>query len=147
MKLKQLRKNKKLTQQQLADIFKVNQQTIARWESSITEPSIAQLKQLAAFFKITLDNLLQKENSMKLIPLEKQLQRNEDEIKHLKHIDTDPYLVTTRKNGCEVWVTNDNWNVFIGECYKDTSDRTIADVIRKAQVICNALNEDQMEQI
>ena len=128
MKLKQLRKNKKLTQQQLADIFKVNQQTIARWEGLITEPSIAQLKQLAAFFKITIDNLLQKENSM-------------------KHIDTDPYLVTTRKNGCEVWVTNDNWNVFIGECYKDTSDRTIADVIRKAQVICNALNEDQMEQI
>jgi transcriptional regulator with XRE-family HTH domain len=64
MKLKQLRKNKKLTQQQLADIFKVNQQTIARWEGSITEPSIAQLKQLAAFFKITIDDLLQKENTI-----------------------------------------------------------------------------------
>ena len=84
---------------------------------------------------------------MKLIPLEEQLKRNKDEIKHLKHIDTDPYSVTTRKNGCEVWVTNDNWNVFIGECYKDTKATTIADVIRKAQVICNALNEDQMEQM
>jgi len=128
MRLKQLRKNKKLTQQQLADIFKVNQQTIARWEGSITEPSIAQLKQLAAFFKITIDDLLQKENTM-------------------KHIDTDPYSVTTRKNGCEVWVTNDNWNVFIGECYQNTPDKTIADVMRKAQVICNALNEDQQEQM
>ena len=128
MKLKQLRKNKKLTQQQLADIFKVNQQTIARWESSITEPSITQLKQLAVFFKITIDDLLQKENTM-------------------KHIDTDPYSVTTRKNGCEVWVTNDNWNVFIGECYQNTPDKTIADVMRKAQVICNALNEDQQEKM
>ena len=128
MKLKQLRKNKKLTQQQLADIFKVTQQTIARWEGSITEPSITQLKQLAAFFKITIDDLLQKENTM-------------------KHIDTDPYSVTTRKNGCEVWVTNDNWNVFIGECYQNTPDKTIADVMRKAQVICNALNEDQQEQM
>ena len=128
MRLKQLRKNKKLTQQQLADIFKVNQQTIARWESSITKPSIAQLKQLAAFFKITIDDLLQKGNTM-------------------KHIDTDPYSVTTRKNGCEIWVTNDNWNVFIGECYQNTPDKTIADVMKTAQVICNALNEDQQEQM
>ena len=65
----------------------------------------------------------------------------------MKLVDTTPYTVTTRKNGCEVWVTNDNWNVFIGECYKDTNDRTIADVMRKAQVICNALNEDQQEQM
>jgi transcriptional regulator with XRE-family HTH domain len=137
MKLKQLRKNKKLTQQQLADIFKVNQQTIARWEGSITEPSIAQLKQLAAFFKITIDDLLQKENTM-------------------KHIDTDPYSVTTRKNGCEVWVTNENWNLFIGELTNelrypdqttDVDNKTIADVMRKAQIICNALNENQMEQM
>jgi transcriptional regulator with XRE-family HTH domain len=137
MKLKQLRKNKKLTQQQLADIFKVNQQTIARWESSITEPSIAQIKQLAAFFKITIDDLLQKENTM-------------------KHIDTDPYSVITRKNGCEVWVTNENWNLFIGELTNelrypdqttDVDNKTIADVMRKAQVICNALNENQMEQM
>ena len=142
MKLKQLRKNKKLTQQQLADIFKVNQQTIARWESSITEPSITQLKQLAAFFKITIDDLLQKENIMKLVQKQKNGKRT-CEI----HVDTTPYTVTTRKNGCEVWVTNENWNVFIGECYKDTNDRTIADIIRKAQVICNALNEDQMEQM
>jgi len=66
---------------------------------------------------------------------------------NLKHIDTDPYSVTTRKNGCEIWVTNDNWNLFIGECYKDTKATTIADVMRKAQVICNALNEEQMEQM
>ena len=51
----------------------------------------------------------------------------------MKLVDTTPYTVTTRKNGCEVWVTNDNWNVFIGECYKDTNDKTIADVIRKVQ--------------
>ena len=65
----------------------------------------------------------------------------------MKLVDTTPYTVTTRKNVCEVWVTNDNWNVFIGECYKDTNDKTIADVMRKAQVICNALNKDQQEQM
>ena len=84
---------------------------------------------------------------MKLIPLEEQLKRNEDEIKHLKHIDTMPYAVTTRKNGCEIWVTNDNWNIFIGECYRDTPDRTIADVMKKANIICDALNADQRKQI
>ena len=62
-------------------------------------------------------------------------------------VDTTRYRVTTRKNGCEIWVSNDNWNVFIGECYQDTPDHTIADVMRKAQVICNALNEDQQEQM
>jgi hypothetical protein len=74
----------------------------------------------------------------------------------MKHIDTDPYSVTTRKNGCEVWVTNENWNLFIGELTNelrypdqttDVDNKTIADVMRKAQVICNALNENQMEQM
>jgi len=63
------------------------------------------------------------------------------------HVDTTPYTVTTRKNGCEVWVSNDNWNVFIGECYQDTPDHTIADVMRKANIICDALNADQRRQL
>jgi len=65
----------------------------------------------------------------------------------METIDTMPYIVTTRKNGCEIWVTNDNWNLFIGECYEDTPDETIVDVMKKATVICNALNKDQMEKI
>lgn len=64
---------------------------------------------------------------------------------YLEEKNTMPYSVTTRKNGCEVWVSNDNWDLFIGECYEGTPDNTIADVMRKAQIICNALNKDQME--
>tara|TARA_R100000315_G_C5184504_1_gene107235 strand:- start:146 stop:385 length:240 start_codon:yes stop_codon:yes gene_type:complete len=63
------------------------------------------------------------------------------------HVDTTPYSVTTRKGGCEVWVSNDTWSYFIGECYEGTSDKTIATVMKHAQVICNALNENQMEQM
>ena len=65
----------------------------------------------------------------------------------MKLVDTKPYRVTTRKNGCEIWVSNDNWNVFIGECYQDTPDKTIADVMRKANIICDALNADQRRQL
>ncbi len=68
MKLKDFRAKSKLTQKQLADSIKVNQQTIARWEKGQTEPNIQQLRDLAMLFSTSIDAILGKEKPEKLYP-------------------------------------------------------------------------------
>jgi transcriptional regulator with XRE-family HTH domain len=57
-KFKQYRKAKDLTQEQLAEIFHVSPQAISRWETGATYPDIEILPSIAAYFKITVDDLL-----------------------------------------------------------------------------------------
>ena len=68
-KLQELRKNKKLTQEELAEILYVSRTTISKWESGRGYPSIDSLKQIALFFEITIDDLL---SSEKLLTIAKQ---------------------------------------------------------------------------
>ena len=56
--LKGLRKINKLDQLTLAEKINVSPKTISHWETGYTEPSIAQLINLANFFDITVDELI-----------------------------------------------------------------------------------------
>ena len=55
---KQLRKNKDLTQEQIADIFHVSPKVVSRWETGANYPDVEILPHIAIFFNITLDQLL-----------------------------------------------------------------------------------------
>lgn len=57
-KLQELRKQKGLTQEQLAASLYVSRTAISKWESGRGYPNIDSLKALAAFFGITIDELL-----------------------------------------------------------------------------------------
>ncbi|MCL2776152.1 MAG: helix-turn-helix domain-containing protein [Oscillospiraceae bacterium] len=57
-KLKQFRKARDLTQEQVADIFNVSPQTVSRWETGTNCPDIEMLPALADFFEVTTDDLL-----------------------------------------------------------------------------------------
>lgn len=56
--LKNLRKQRNLDQAGLAKILNVSAKTISHWETTYTEPSIAQLILLANYFDISLDDLV-----------------------------------------------------------------------------------------
>ncbi len=58
LKIKQLRKELKITQTQLAKELGVTQVQICRWENQTFEPSYEQLMQLAIFFNVSADYLL-----------------------------------------------------------------------------------------
>ncbi len=75
-KLQDLRKNKKLTQEELAEILYVSRTAISKWESGRGYPSIDSLKQIALFFNVTIDDLL---SSEKLLTIAKQ--ENDSNIK------------------------------------------------------------------
>ncbi len=57
-RLKFLRKQHNLTQQQLADILHVSQQSIHKYEHNITHPDLDTLRNLANYFHTSVDYIL-----------------------------------------------------------------------------------------
>ena len=57
-KIQELRKQKGLTQEELAEILFVSRTAISKWESGRGYPNIDSLKAIAQFFNITIDELL-----------------------------------------------------------------------------------------
>ena len=59
--LKRLRKDKNISQEKLAQYLNVSFQAVSKWENSTTCPDISLLPDIARFFGITVDELLQVE--------------------------------------------------------------------------------------
>lgn len=56
-KIQMLRKNKNLTQQELAQKLSVSSQAVSKWERNLSAPDISMLPGLARFFGISMDEL------------------------------------------------------------------------------------------
>lgn len=56
-KLKEFRKNKKLSQCDIAKIMKVKQNTVSQWENDIRMPNIKQGIKLAEILETTVESL------------------------------------------------------------------------------------------
>ncbi|MBQ5825050.1 MAG: helix-turn-helix transcriptional regulator [Clostridia bacterium] len=57
-KIQELRKQKGLTQEELAELLFVSRTAVSKWESGRGYPNIESLKALAKFFGVTVDELL-----------------------------------------------------------------------------------------
>ena len=66
-KLQELRKQKGLTQEELAEVLFVSRTAVSKWESGRGMPSIESLKAISKFFSVTLDNLLSGEELLVLV--------------------------------------------------------------------------------
>ena len=60
-----LRKKKKLTQEQFAEMMEVTRQTVSRWETDEVVPELDRLTQMCAVFSCTLDDLVRKDLTSK----------------------------------------------------------------------------------
>lgn len=56
-KIRVLRKNKGLTQEQLAEVISVTAQSVSKWENGLSAPDLTLLPIIARFFGITMDEL------------------------------------------------------------------------------------------
>lgn len=58
-KIKELRVKSNMTQKDLAEILYVTPQAISRWENGKVEPSLATVVEIAKFFHVNTDELLE----------------------------------------------------------------------------------------
>ncbi len=56
-RIRALRKNKNITQAQLAEALAVSAQSVSKWENGLTVPDIAMIPVIARYFGITIDDL------------------------------------------------------------------------------------------
>lgn len=66
-KLQQLRKQKDLTQETLAEYLHVSRTAVSKWESGRGFPNIESLKAIAKFFDVSLDELLSGEEILNIV--------------------------------------------------------------------------------
>lgn len=57
-RIKELRKEKHISQQKLADMLKVHQTAVSQWETARTTPDMASLTAMARLFEVSTDYLL-----------------------------------------------------------------------------------------
>lgn len=57
-KLQELRKSRELTQEELAQALYVSRTAVSKWESGRGYPSIDSLKEISAYFSVSIDDLL-----------------------------------------------------------------------------------------
>ena len=61
-KISEQRKNKKMTQDELANLIGVSAQAVSKWENDISIPDLPILVQLSDIFHISLDNLIREDS-------------------------------------------------------------------------------------
>ena len=69
-KLQNLRKEKGLTQEELAEILFVSRTAVSKWESGRGYPSIDSLKDISRYFGVSIDDLLSGENILSIAETE-----------------------------------------------------------------------------
>ena len=74
--LKELRKNKKLSQEEVCRAIFVNQKTYSRYELGTSEPNFETLKKIADYFDVSIDYLLDYKSS------EQKISFTRDEMKN-----------------------------------------------------------------
>ena len=65
-KLQSLRKEKGLTQEELAEVLYVSRTAVAKWESGRGYPNIESLKDISKFFSVSIDDLLSGEKLLSI---------------------------------------------------------------------------------
>ena len=79
-KLKNIRKRFGLSQESLAEIMNVSRQAITKWESDEGIPDVSNLQELSKVFNLTVDYLLDNDNSLPALSMKKELDKNKYEM-------------------------------------------------------------------
>ena len=85
--LRTLRKEKGLTQEQLAEKFGVSGRTVSRWETGSNMPDISIISEIADFYEIDVRELIDGERRSKEVPKETSVSEEETVSKIIEYAD------------------------------------------------------------
>lgn len=83
--IKRLRKTKKITQEELAEIFNVTPAAVSKWENNETYPDITLLFPLSHFFGVSIDELM----GYDYMVIEEEIKRVKEEIHNTWYVNND----------------------------------------------------------
>lgn len=83
IRLLDLRKEKNMSQRQMAKFFNVTQGTYNNWEQGNTQPSIEQLIELARFFSVSVDYLIGNSDDEGYIKIQEVLSKDDVATLHI----------------------------------------------------------------
>ena len=96
-KLKEIRKRFGLSQESLAEIMNVSRQAITKWESDDGLPDVSNLQELSKVFNLTVDYLLDNDNSLPSLSMKKELDKDKYEM------NWNGYVKIIKENYAEPW--------------------------------------------
>lgn len=122
-KLKEIRKRFGLSQESLAEIMNVSRQAITKWETDEGLPDVSNLQELSKVFNLTVDYLLDNDNSLPALSMRKKLDKDKYEMnqKGYMQIIKDNYaspwevysLIRRKKRSKLAWFISD-WIIGAG---------------------------------
>lgn len=126
--IKELRKNKKITQQQLANFVGISQNSIQRYETGKRIPPLDVLTKIAEALNITLDNILAKDKNSELYKsniaignLKKQAKEEAEKFRKTLEVDA-AFCTLCEYCGFKIGIETDEDMNFFGDhviSYKD----------------------------
>ena len=91
--LRELRKEKKLTQEQLAEKFGVSSRSVSRWENGNTMPELGILVELADYYEVDIKEIIDGERKSEIV----QKEEKETLRKVADYADAEKKLVVKRR--------------------------------------------------
>jgi Predicted transcriptional regulators len=145
LKIAELRKEKGIGQQDLADVLGVSFQSVSKWETGITMPDITLLPDIAAYFNVSVDELL----GIKPLHQQEYIPSNTDNhdtskgkeknlYKNRKYFWNDDYLEFLVKN---VWKVESPVDVIDFRCCEGYLGQQLLDVLPKGSSYTGIDNE------
>ena len=107
--LKKLRKEKGITQEQLAEILNVSGRTVSRWETGNNMPDISILVDIVDYYDISIPEIISGERKSEMM--------NEEERKIAKTM-SDYATCKLRSNGMPVPLLRNGYSIFNGTKYR-----------------------------
>ena len=89
--LQRLRKEKGLSQEDVAQKLFVSRQSVSKWENGNAEPGVENLKALARLYGVTLDKLMGNESFSEPAPFQTVGQRPEEPEQEQESVENGPY--------------------------------------------------------
>lgn len=144
LKIKELRKQTNMTQEELAQLLNVSNKIISRWENEITYPDITMIPIIANLFSVSTDYLLGMDNQKNEKEIEEVLKKVKDEF-HKGNVGIE--LIDTLKEACSKYPSNYDLKMKLFEVYLSFDEDAYYDEMTKlGNMIINNKPHMAMEQ-